>query len=63
MEYHELKLSNCSDSKLLYRKLTRIRGSISVTDLGTSVYVHGEMTQTEFDAVVKTCLQFGDIED
>ena len=63
MEYQEIKLVNCTDSKLLYQMLTRIRGSIAVTDLGESVYVHGEMTQTEFNAVVNTCLQFGEIED
>lgn len=63
MEYHEIKLVNCTDSKVLYQKLTRIRGSIAVMDLGDSVYVYGDMTQTEFDAVVRTCLQFGEIED
>lgn len=63
MEYYELRIINCDDSRDLYRCLTKIRGSIAVTDLGKSVYVYGEMTTEEFTEITRICEKFGEIDD
>lgn len=60
--YQELKLTGCTDSRQLYVEVTRVRGSVSVTDLGNSVWVYGEMTQEEFDRIIVICQKYGDIE-
>ena len=45
--YQEICIKGCTDSRQLYIDVTKIRSSVSVTDLGTSVWVYGDMTQEE----------------
>lgn len=62
MDYHEISIKHCTDSKDLYRCITKVRGSISVTDLGNTVWVYGDMTQEEFDEVIRICEKFGEVD-
>lgn len=60
--YQEICVKGCTDSKQLYVDVAKIRSSVSVTDLGTSVWVYGDMTQEEFDEIIRICQCYGDID-
>lgn len=62
MEYYEIAIKHCQDSRDLYRCVTRVRGSIAVTDLNTTVWVYGDMTKEEYDEVIRICEKFGEVE-
>lgn len=56
------KASQSADSRELYRRVTKIREEVSVTDLGTTIWVYGDMTQEEFDEVIVICEEYGDVD-
>lgn len=62
--YREIKITKTGspDSKELYKRLTKIRSEVSVTDLGTTIWAYGDMAQEEFDRIIVICEEYGDVD-
>lgn len=59
--YFDKEITNCTNSRALYRELKGF--GLNVTDLGKSVYVHGEIEAKDYDRIIRICAEYGDIED
>lgn len=62
MEYRDIVIFGCKDSKELYRRVSSVNNNINVIDAGDKTYVYGDMSQEDYDIVIHICHEYGDIE-
>lgn len=61
--YREIQIKKpdrSKDSKELYIRVSSVKGDISVTDLGTTIWVYGDMEQSIFGIVICICQEYGE---
>lgn len=59
--YFEKTLTDCRDSRELYNELKRY--GLNVTDMGSEVFVYGDIDESDYEKILRICISYGSIEN